>query len=227
MKNRYLKFTTLIFLVCFGLTSILPADTLAEPGPKSDFRDGHGSKGKRDSEKKISPVFKHVPPGSQKIRHRGNHYFFHRGRYYRHGPKGYFGVRPPIGIISYSLPAAAVTVLIGGLTYYVYDNVYYRRVPAGYQVVQVPSQTTTVVPIAPAAPVNPAISGAQVVVTAKILNVRYGPGINYAVLTRTYMGNVLIVQDSSPNWYYVRLPDNTYGWVMKSFVTMPGNGAQG
>lgn len=227
MKNRYLKFTTLIFLVCFGLTSILPADTLAEPGPKSDFRDGHGSKGKRDSEKKTSPVFKHVPPGSQKIRHRGNHYFFHRGRYYRHGPKGYFGVRPPIGIISYSLPAAAVTVLIGGLTYYVYDNVYYRRVPAGYQVVQVPSQTTTVVPIAPAAPVNPAISGAQVVVTAKILNVRYGPGINYAVLTRTYMGNVLIVQDSSPNWYYVRLPDNTYGWVMKSFVTMPGNGAQG
>src|SRR6056297_1671672 len=202
MKNRYLKFTTLIFLVCFGLTAILPADTLAEPGPKSDFRDGHGSKGKRDSEKKASPVFRHVPPGSQKIRHRGNHYFFHRGRCYRHRPKGYFWVRPPIGIIAYSLPAAAVTALIGGLTYYVYDNVYYRRVPAGYQVVQVPSQTTTVVPIAPAAPVNPAISGAQVVVTAKILNVRYGPGINYAVLTRTYMGNVLIVQDSSPNWYY-------------------------
>ncbi len=221
MKNRYLKFSTLILLVCFGLITILPAAALAGPGSKSDFRDGHGPRGKH------GPVFRHVPPGGQKIRHRGNKYFFHRGRYYRHGPDGYFWVRPPIGIISYSLPAAAVTVLIAGLTYYVYDNVYYRRVPAGYQVVQVPTQTTTVVPIAPATPVNPAISGTQVVVTARILNVRSGPGINYAVLNRTYMGNVLIVQDSSPNWYYVRLPDNTYGWVMKSFVTMSGNGAQG
>jgi hypothetical protein len=227
MKNRYLKFPTLILLVCFGLTSILSTAVLAEPGAKSDFRDGHGHRGKYGPGKKHDPVFRHVPPGSQKIRHRGDHYFFHRGRYYRHGPKGYFWVRPPIGIVSYSLPAAALTVLIGGLTYYVYDNVYYRRVPAGYQVVQVPTQTTTVVHTPPAVSVNPAIPGAQVVVTAKILNVRSGPGINYAVLNQTYMGNVLIVQDSSPNWYYVRLPDNTYGWVMKSFVTMSGNGAQG
>ena len=137
MKNRYLKLPILILLVCFGLTTILPSAALA--GPK------HG------------PIFRHVPPGSQKIRHRGDHYFFHRGRYYRHGPKGYFWVRPPIGIISYSLPAAALTVLIGGLTYYVYDNVYYRRVPAGYQVVQVPTQTTTVVHTPPAVSVNPAI----------------------------------------------------------------------
>lgn len=221
MKNRYLKFSTLIFLVCFGLTTVLPASALAGPGSKYDSRGGHGP-GKKDG-----PVFRHVPPGSQKIRHKKDNYFFHRGRYYRHGPKGYFWVRPPIGIISYSLPLAAVTVLIGGLTYYLYDNVYYRRVPAGYQVVQVPTQTTTFVQTLPAVPMNPAMSEAQVVVTAKLLNVRSGPGINYAVLTRTYMGNVLIVQDSSPNWYYVRLPDNTYGWVMKSFVTMPGNGAQG
>jgi uncharacterized protein YgiM (DUF1202 family) len=107
-----------------------------------------------------------------------------------------------------------------------YEDVYYRRVPAGYQVVQLPTRTTTVVQ-PPVVPVNPAVSGAQVVVATKILNVRSGPGINHGVLTRTYMGNVLIVQGSSDDWYYVRLPDNTYGWVMKSFVTMTGNGAQG
>ncbi len=221
MKNRCLKFLTLIILVCFGLTSILPAAALAGPGPKPGHWGGPGSGGKP------GPVFKHVPPGGQMVRHRGEDYFFHSGRYYRHGPKGYFWVRPPLGIISYSLPAAAVTVLIGGLTYYVYDNVYYRRVPAGYQVVQVPTQTTTVVHIPPEAPVNPEVSETQVVVTAKLLNVRSGPGINHAVLTRIYMGNVLIVQGSASGWYYVRLPDNTYGWVMKSLVSVPGRGAQG
>ena len=215
MKNRYLKYPTLIMLICFVLTTILPAAALA--GPKHGHHPGP----------KHGPVFRHVPPGGTIIRHREHNYFFYRGSCYRHGPKGYFWVHPPIGIIAYSLPAAAVTVLIGGLTYYVYDNVYYRRVRTGYQVVEVPTQTTTIVHTPPPVPVNPADSGIQVVVTAKILNVRSGPGINHAVLTQTYMGNVLIIQGSSSDWYYVRLPDNTYGWVMKAFVTMPGSRPQG
>ena len=221
MKNRYVKFSTLIFLVCFGLTTILPVTSLAGPGSKPGHGGGPGHQGKS------GPVFRHVPPGGQMVRHRGDNYFFHKGRCYRHGPKGYFWVRPPMGIVAYSLPAAAVTVLIRGLTYYMYDNVYYRRVPAGYQVVQVHIQTTNIVQIPPAAPVKPAVSRSQVVVTAKILNVRSGPGINHAVLTRTYMGHVLIVQGSAPDWYYVRLPNNTYGWVMKALVSVPGNGGQG
>ena len=216
-----MKFSTLIMLVCFGLTTILPAAALALPVSKPGHWGGLGPG------RKHGPAFRHVPPGGQKVRHRGDDYFFHRGHFYRHRPDGYFGVRPPLGIIAYSLPAAAVTVLIAGLTYYLYDNVYYRRVPAGYQVVQVPTQTTTIVHTPPALPMNPADSGTQVVVMSKILNVRSGPGINHAVLTQTYMGNVLIIQGSASDWYYVRLPDNTYGWVMKAFVTMPDNGAQG
>jgi len=222
-----LKFSTLIMLVCFGLTTILPAAALAGPGSKPGHWGGHGPEGKHGPGRKHGPAFRHVPPGGQKVRHRGDDYFFHRGHFYRHRPDGYFGVRPPLGIIAYSLPAAAVTVLIAGLTYYLYDNVYYRRVPAGYQVVQVPTQTTTIVHTPPAVSVNPADSGTQVVVMSKILNVRSGPGLNHAVLTQTYMGNVLIIQGSASDWYYVRLPDNTYGWVMKAFVTMPDNGAQG
>ena len=226
MKNQFLKSSTLIVLVCWGVITILPAATWAEPWHRPESRqDDH--RGKHDRRAKEHPAFVHVPPGSQKVRHRGDNYYFHRGHFYRHGPQGYFWVRPPIGIISYSLPAAAITVLIGGLTYYVYEDVYYRRVPAGYQVVQVPTQTTTIVHTSPAVPVNPANSGAQVVVTAKILNVRSGPGMNHGILTQTYMGNVLIVQGNSADWYYVRLPDNTYGWVMKSLVTLTGNGAQG
>ncbi|NDY71492.1 SH3 domain-containing protein [Desulfobacter hydrogenophilus] len=230
MKNRYLKFSTLIILVFFCLTTIMPAAALAGPGENPNYRrgrDGHGPGKNHKPGRGHDTVFKHVPPGSQKVRHRGDNYYSHRGRFYRHGPKGYFWVRPPIGIISYSLPAAAITVLIGGLTYYVYDSVYYRRVPAGYQVVQVPTQTTTIVHTPPAVPMDPADSGTQAVVTAKILNVRSGPGSNHGVLTQTYMGNVLIIQGSASDWYYVRLPDNTYGWVMKAFVTITGNGAQG
>lgn len=216
--------------MCLGLISIVPASTLAESWHNSDHRrdwDGHGYREHHNRGGRHVPVFTHVPPGSQKVRHRGDNYYFHRGRFYRHGPEGYFWVRPPIGIISYSLPAAAVTVLIGGVTYYAYDDVYYRRVSAGYQVVQVPTRTTAIVHTPPDIPVDSADSGTQVVVTTKILNVRSGPGINHGVLTRTYMGNVLIIQGSSADWYYVRLPDNTFGWVMKSFVTMSGNGAQG
>lgn len=229
MKNQYVTFSTLIILVCLGGMTTLPSATWAEPWHNPKHRrdwDGHGSKRKYDRRPARHSSFKHLPPGSQRVRHRGDDYYFHRGGFYRHGPKGYFWVRPPIGIISYSLPAAAVTVLIGGLTYYVYDDVYYRRVSAGYQVVQVPGRTTPAMR-SRTVPVNPAVSGAQVVVAAKILNVRSGPGINHGVLTRTYMGNVLIIQGSSADWYYVRLPDNTYGWVMKSFVTVTGNGAQG
>lgn len=233
MKHIYVRFPSLICLVCFVLGTILPVPVLAgpkqKPGPWDEPTperwDGHG--GKHDHKHKHHPAFTHVPPGGQKVRHRGGDYFFHSGRFYRHEPKGYFWVRPPLGIIAYSLPAAAITVLIGGLTYYVYDNVYYRRVPAGYQVVQVPTQTTTVVHTPPAVAMDPEDSGAQIVVTTKMLNVRSGPGINHPVINTTYMGNVLIIQGSSSDWYYVRLPDNTYGWVMKAFVTMPDNGAQG
>lgn len=224
MKRRCLKLPTLLILVCFYLITILPAAALAGPpgpGPKPGHGPGRGHRGKG------GPAFRHVPPGGQMIRFGALDYFFHSGRCYRHGPDGYSWVRPPVGIIAFGLPEAAVAVLIGGLTYYVYDDVYYRRVPSGYQVVEIPTQTTTVVTTSPAPPVSAAVEGTQVVVTAKVLNVRSGPGKNHNVLTKTYMGHILIVRGSASDWYYVRLPNNTYGWVMKSLVSVPGGGAQG
>lgn len=223
MKNRCLTLTTLIILICFALTTVLPVSALAGPGPGS----GPGPGPNQFPGKNRGPAFKHVPPGGQKIRHRDKNYFFHSGHWYRHGHDGYFWARPPLGVVVYSLPVAAAAVLIGGLTYYMYDNVYYRRVPAGYQVVQVPGDTTPVVQTPPAIPASPAAFGTQVVVTAKVLNVRSGPGIKHGVLTQTYMGNILIVQGSAPDWYYVKLADNTYGWVMKTLVSVPRGGAQG
>ena len=219
MKTQCLNAIILVILICFSLTVVLPAAALAGPPPQPGPGPGN------------NPAFQHVPPGGHLVRHKDREYFFHRGHCYRHGRGGYFMVPPPVGIVTYSLPSAATTMLIAGMTYYMFDNIFYKRVPSGYQVVETPTQTTTIVqtPSATtiAAPVETAASGTQVVVTAKILNVRSGPGLSHSILTQTYMGNILIVQGSAPDWYYVHLPDNTYGWVMKQHVTIPGSGAQG
>ena len=218
MKTQCINPIILVVLICFALTTFVPPTAFAGPSAKA-------APGPRQS-----PVFQHVPPGGHLVRHHNKEYFFHRGRCYRHGKNGYFMVAPPVGIITYSLPTAATTILIAGLTYYVVDNIFYRRVPSGYQVVEKPVQTTVVQTTRPttvAAPSETGTSGTQVVVTAKVLNVRSGPGLSHPILTTTYMGNILIVQGTAPGWYYVHLPDNTYGWVMQQFVIIPGGGAQG
>lgn len=47
------------------------------------------------------------------------------------------------------------------------------------------------------------------------------------VPSRVYSGELLIAQTSAPEWVYVRLPDNSYGWVMTCFVLITDTGAKG
>ena len=54
-----------------------------------------------------------------------------------------------------------------------------------------------------------------------------GPGLSHPVLATAYMGKTLIVSGTAPGWYYVHLPDITYGWEMQQFVIIPGGGTQG
>ena len=54
----------------------------------------------------------------------------------------------------------------------------------------------------------------QVIVTFSELNMRSGPGPDRAVTGKVRKGDILAVVDSIPNWFYVRLPDGRYGWVM-------------
>lgn len=104
-----------------------------------------------------------------------------------------------------------------------FEDVYYRKVPRGYQVVEVPRETSTVV-ISASQPMAPESQG---VVTAKILNVRSGPGLKQPIVTQVFGGNLLTVQGSAPQWLYVRLPNQTYGWVMEAFVSAPGSDPKG
>ena len=96
--------------------------------------------------------------------------------------------------------------------------------PAPPIVVQTPPVIgrQTYAPPYPSAPV-----GNWVSVTAQILNVRSGPGMNFAVIGRVYQGDLLFTQGTAPQWIYVRLPDGNFGWVMAEFTTQTSSPASG
>ncbi len=60
------------------------------------------------------------------------------------------------------------------------------------------------------------------VVATGQLNVRSGPGIEYSVVTSTFLGQPLGVYGRSGfnTWVYVRTPDGQMGWVNSTYMTM-------
>lgn len=60
------------------------------------------------------------------------------------------------------------------------------------------------------ATVNPTSDG--------FLNMRTGPGTNYAIIQRLYAGQGLYVTGGQGRWLNVQLPDGTRGWTSSRFV---------
>lgn len=197
MLNKIIVIT--ISLVFLTL-SVTPVNALAGPNRSS------------------KNFFKQPPRGSHWVTHGNNRYMVHQGRFYKPGRGGYVCTRPPMGFVLRGLPLAATLIVMAGITYYVVDDIYYRKIPTGYQVVETPRPVIVVNSIDP---------GAQAVVMAKALNVRSGPGLDHSVQHLVHSGDLLIVQSSSADWLYVRLPDKSYGWVMSSFVSITDTGAKG
>jgi len=140
-------------------------------------------------------------------------YFFLKGVFYQNGSGGYVVVAAPIGARILSLPAASISLTIGTITYWTYAGVYYQKVPDGYLVVTQPVQ-----PAAPDAAI--AWEGDQVRVQAAFLNVRSGPGKEHPVVSVVNQGDLLVVRSSSSDWYYAKLADNSFGWVMVNYTVM-------
>ena len=67
----------------------------------------------------------------------------------------------------------------------------------------------------------------SVMVTAQMLNVRSGPGLENPAIRQIPGGTVLSVQGNAPGWYYVKTADNLYGWVMTQYTTSLGYSAAG
>ncbi|MFA5056997.1 MAG: DUF6515 family protein [Opitutaceae bacterium] len=67
------------------------------------------------------------------------HYYAHRGVFYRRGPHGLMVVRAPRGAIIRELPPHCARIYVGNVVYYRYADVYYQAVPQGYAVVDAPA----------------------------------------------------------------------------------------
>jgi len=72
-----------------------------------------------------------------------------------------------------------------------------------------------------------AAAGDRLSVTAQILNVRSGPGMNFPIIDRVYQGERLSIKGSAPQWVYVQLPNGNFGWVMAEFTARGSSPASG
>jgi hypothetical protein len=169
-----------------------------------------------------------LPSGHQPVWVGHNQYFYHHrdGAFYRRGPSGFISIRAPFGAIVFNIPIGSRAIMSGGMTYYVYDDVYYRRAGTQYVVVEPPQETVIVKETSPVVPSEPNV-GEKVSVTAPLLNIRSGPGLNFPVVREVNQGEVLTVQGYAPDWLYVQLASGEFGWAMVKFTTPlapPANG---
>ena len=153
-------------------------------------------------------VVQTLPHGYHSVRSREREYFVHRGRFYEHRNGGYIVIHPPFGAVVATLPPGYVAVYIGGIRYFFVGGAYFRPEPTGYVIVEPPQPT-------------PAPQEAHLImVQVGRLNVRQGPGRDFGVAMVVTQGTRLAVYGTAPDWYYVQLPDGTFGWVMVRF-TLP------
>ncbi len=59
----------------------------------------------------------------------------------------------------------------------------------------------------------------QVRVTVNVLNVRSGPGMTYRRMYKVYLGDILLINDKYPGWFYVKLPFGCHGWVVERLTS--------
>lgn len=57
-------------------------------------------------------------------------------------------------------------------------------------------------------------------VTASILNIRSGGGLQYSILTKVAKGTKVIILNSTPGWYSVKLPNGQVGWASDDYVQL-------
>lgn len=104
------------------------------------------------------------------------------------------------------LPAIIATGIVAGITFSLLD----RNDPPAAQVA-----TPSVCPTAAglAAPYG------AVMVTAALLNIRSGPGLNQACVGQIQRGARLSIMATNAGWYYVNTSAGVSGWIMAQYTT--------
>ena len=235
-SRRIRSIYTLIYICSLGLIFIsAPNDAYSAERQrrgnkteyKQDRRPAHTVRAAKKHNKKrfVSPrivrhgnVVRRLPRGYKRVWFGGSPYFYSFGIFYQSGPSGFVAINAPIGVVVAGLPAGYRTVWVSGSTYFVYSGVFYSRIPSGYIVVSAPD--TLIVEDAAPSLVQPSYEASgQVSVTASVLNVRLGPGKDYAVIYQIHKGYVLEVHGKTTGgWLYVELPNGEFGWIMTRFT---------
>ncbi|RME70062.1 MAG: hypothetical protein D6781_07225 [Verrucomicrobia bacterium] len=92
-----------------------------------------------------------LPHGAVRVDVGGKPYYYHRGVFYRKGPRGFVVVAPPRGAIVRTLPPHHKRVIIRGTVYYRAGDTYYRPTPGGFMVVEIADPPPTEAPATPPA----------------------------------------------------------------------------
>ncbi|WP_299582201.1 DUF6515 family protein [uncultured Microbulbifer sp.] len=84
--------------------------------------------------------WRHLPQNIVSVSIGAAGFYYSEGIFYRPASHGYVVTRPPHGAIVHSLPASALTVVVGGYNYYVAYDTYYQwdQARRGYRVVPNP-----------------------------------------------------------------------------------------
>lgn len=163
----------------------------------------------------VGKVFLNMPGSYDVVRSGPDEYYFHEGIFYTRAPQGFKVVTPPRGCLVARLPVGFETLIVAGVTYFLYAGVYYNRAATGYVVVDAPGPTVVVQETVPTVPGE---IGKALTVDVDLLNVRGGPGTNHPVVSQVRSGDTLTIQGTSDEWYYVQLPNGSYGWVMAKYT---------
>lgn len=153
--------------------------------------------------------YRSIPAEAFALSVAGGMFFFHMGNYYRRTNDGYVVVQAPLGARVRTLPDNCSSYYVDGRRYVVCDDVYYEPDGDEYIVIERPARGDYRIEV-----------GDEVRVKAESLNVRSGPGTRYEVVYQLYRGDVVEVGGIDADWYYVTLPNGSYGWVLREYTDL-------
>lgn len=162
----------------------------------------------------IGGISNDIPDGYDIVRVGSQEYVFHEGIFYTRELQGFKVVAPPKDAVIRRLPVGFETLIVDGITYFVFADVYYNRTTGGYVVVDSLPDAEFLQGMA----VDE--KGKSLAVDVDMLNVRSGPGVEHPVVSQLQMGDVVTVQGTFDEWYYVALPDGSYGWLLSKLTRL-------
>ncbi len=135
-------------------------------------------------------------------------YRHYRGHYHHRGYSGVDVLVPlGFGLIAGAIIAGAVAQPPPP------RRVVYRRVPQPIVVAPPPAYYS----VESTPPAQELIIN-RVSITAGMLNVRSGPGLDTPIIDQVQRGMVLDVIGASPGWLYIRTSTGLHGWVMTKYT---------